>query len=389
MAEQFDGIVVGAGISGAATAYYLKRQGMDRVLLLERDAPASGGTGKSAAIVRQHYSTPLMARLARTSVETFEVLEGELGSNTGYTAAGYVFLAPGDGAEVAHRNVEMQRTLGIDTVWLSSDELANRFDWLNCDGLVGGAFEARGGYADPVRSAEAYVRGFEALGGAFRRRTPCRRLVRNGSKVIGVETDEGVIIGGAIVNAAGPWASFLAASAGLPLRMRMVREQDTVWEARPDRPLPEHSISDAFDAIYIRPQGDRRFIIGRGFPKDYVDVDPYNYKVTADDDFITDVAARFERRIPSMAGARLIHAYAALYDVTVDWYPYVGSRADTPGYYDFNGGSGHGFKIAPGLARELARWIVAGEVADDFAQLTYDRIEGGRLFQQSYGGNRG
>lgn len=389
MAEQFDGVVIGAGISGAATAYYLERLGMDRVLLLERDAPASGGTGKSAAIVRQHYSTRLMARLARASIEIFAGLREELGSDTGYTPAGYVFLAPGDGGEVARRNVEMQQSLGINTEWLSNEELATRFAWLNCEGLVGGAFEAQGGYADPVRTAEAYVHGFEALGGTFRRRTPCRRLIRNGGRVTGIETDDGVVEAGAVVNAAGPWASFLAASAGLPLHMRTVREQDTVWEGRSGRALPQHSISDAFDAIYIRPQGDRRFIIGRGYPKEYTDVDPYNYKVTADDGFIADVATRFETRIPSMAGARLIHAYAALYDVTVDWYPYVGPRGEAPGYYDFNGGSGHGFKIAPALARELAQWIVTGDVADELAQLTHDRVEGGRLFQQSYGGNRG
>jgi sarcosine oxidase subunit beta len=353
MAEQFDGVVIGAGISGAATAYYLKRLGMEKVLLLERDAPAAGGTGKSAAIVRQHYSTKLMGRLAMTSIGIFKELEDELGCETGYRAAGYVFLAPRDGAEVAKRNVEMQQALGIETEWLTKEELEERFDWLNCDGLVGGAFETRGGYADPVQSTEAYVRGFEALGGTFRRRTPCRRLIRSDRKITGIETDDGPIGAVVVVNATGPWASFLAASVDLPLQMRTVREQDTIWEGRPG------------------------------------DVDPYNYKATADDTFIADVSARLEERIPSMAGARLVHAYAALYDVTVDWYPYVGPRVDAPGYCDFNGGSGHGFKIAPALAYELAKWIVNDEVASDFAGLSYDRVAHGNLFQQSYGGNRG
>jgi glycine/D-amino acid oxidase-like deaminating enzyme len=143
------------------------------------------------------------------------------------------------------------------------------------------------------------------------------------------------------------------------------------------------------DACYYRPLGQRRFIIGRGFPKDYFDVDPYNYKPTADDDFISDVQTRVERRFPSFAGMKLLEAYAALYDVTPDWYPIVGPRSGLTGYADFSGGSGHGFKIAPSIARELAGWLLTGKVADDFRQFSHDRIAAGNLFVQSFGGNRG
>ena len=81
------------------------------------------------------------------------------------------------------------------------------------------------------------------------------------------------------------------------------------------------------DATYFRPLGQDRFIIGRGFPKEYFDVDPYNYKSSAEQDFISDVQTRVERRFPAFAGMKLIEAYAALYDVTPDWYPFVGPRA--------------------------------------------------------------
>ena len=149
------------------------------------------------------------------------------------------------------------------------------------------------------------------------------------------------------------------------------------------------SISDGADAIYVRPLGEGRFIIGRGFPKPYQDVDPYNYKESADDAFVADIQARMATRFPGLADARLMHAYAALYDVTPDWYPFVGPREGLAGYADFNGGSGHGFKTAPAIAAELARWLTAGDVADDFRQLSHDRVPAGRLIQQSYGGNRG
>ncbi|MBL8701351.1 MAG: FAD-binding oxidoreductase [Alphaproteobacteria bacterium] len=387
--SSYDFAIVGAGISGAALAYYLKKGGARRVLLLERGAPASGGTGKSAAIVRQHYSTTLMARLAKRSVDLFRAMPSELGHDGGYRRVGYVFLSAPDNAAAAQKNVEMQRKVGIDTSWSDAGTTASRFAWLNGDGVAGSAFEPDGGYADPVQSVEAYVEAFKRLGGEVRTRTPCRKLVRQGDRITGIVTDDGTIDAGMVVNAAGPWAPALARLAGATLEMRSIREQDTVWEGRAGRDLPAHSISNSVDAIYIRPQGDRRYVVGRGFPKHYEDVDENNYKETPDDAFIADVQARLELRIPPMQGARLVHAYTALYDVTPDWYPFVGPRADLQGYADFNGGSGHGFKIAPGIAEELAGWLLTGKAAEDYRQLSYDRIAQKRLFVQSYGGNRG
>jgi len=155
------------------------------------------------------------------------------------------------------------------------------------------------------------------------------------------------------------------------------------------RAVPKTSVSMGVDACYYRPLGSGRFIIGRGFPKEYSDVDPYNYKTSADHDFISDVQTRVERRFPAFAGMKLIEAYAALYDVTPDWYPLVGPRSGVAGYADFSGGSGHGFKIAPAIGRELAEWLLTGKVADDFRQFSHDRIAQGNLFVQSFGGNRG
>ncbi len=182
---------------------------------------------------------------------------------------------------------------------------------------------------------------------------------------------------------------FLAASAQIELAMRTVREQDTVWEVRPGRPVPTATLALAVDSLYVRPLGERRYIIGHGFPKDYVDVDPYNFKETADDDFVSLMLERSTHRIPSFSGCRLIDSYASLYDVTPDWHPFLGPRQGLAGYVDACGGSGHGFKFGPAFGRELARWIVDGFVADDFAQLSYDRMSGHRPFEQTFGGNRG
>lgn len=388
MDRSFDVIIAGCGIAGASLAYFLSARGL-RVAIFERGKPGSGGTNLSAAIVRQHYSTELMARLALRSVQIFADAEKLLGRDAGYRAVGYFFLASGETLSGAERNVTMQRALGIETTMLTPDELSRRCPWLNLDGVAGAAHEPAGGFADPEVATGAFLATAGDRGAVVRLRTPVRAILRKGDRVEGVLTDDGPVHASWVVNAAGPWAAGLAASANIPMQMRSVREQDTVWEARANRPLPESSISNTVDAIYIRPLGSRRFIVGRGFPKDYHDVDPCNYKNTADADFVEDVQLRLTLRIPAFEGARLVHSYAALYDVTADWYQYVGPRDGLEGYADFCGGSGHGFKVAPAIAEELAAWLHEGNAAQDFRRLSHDRVEAGKLFVQSYGGNRG
>ncbi len=385
----YDVVVVGAGITGASTAYHLKKRGVGRVLLVDREVPAAGGTGKSAAIMRQHYSNPLLVRLSKASIGMLSALPQEIGRSGGYVRDGYYFILNEKMMAGAKANVAMQHDVGVDTRFLASGEIESLCPWLNRDGVAAVIHEPDGGYADPVQSTEAYVHGFSALGGEFREKAPVRALLRSGDRITGVAFDTEEVDAGSVVNAAGPWAGSLAASAGIELSMRTVREQDTIWEARAGRPVPTGSVSNGVDAIYLRTLTERRFVIGRGFPKEYHDVDPYNYKLTADDSFIADVQTRMERRFPPLAGARLVSAYAALYDVALDWYPYAGARAGLGGYFDASGGSGHGFKIGPAIGRELADWIVDERTSADFARLSYDRVAQGALFTQAYGGNRG
>jgi glycine/D-amino acid oxidase-like deaminating enzyme len=109
MSGRLDAIVVGCGIAGAATALYLARAGLS-VAIYERDRPPSGGTGASAAIVRQHYSTPLMARLALAAMQILRDAPATLGQDAGYRRVGYLFLTPPDALEATQRNVAMQQS---------------------------------------------------------------------------------------------------------------------------------------------------------------------------------------------------------------------------------------------------------------------------------------
>ena len=387
MSNNFDAIIIGAGITGASTAYHLKKNGVNRILLLDRRGAAAGGTGKSAAICRQHYSTSLMARLALESISMMAEIEKEKAGS--FFQSGYMMLLPPTLIEAAAKNLELQQSVGVETRFLSKQEITTMAPWLNTDGVAEVIFEQLGGYADPVRITEYFVHKFVENGGEFRNDTPCRGLIKETDRVAGVVLDSGPLHADIVVNAAGPWAPIIAKMAGIELEIRAVREQDSIWQARSNRPLPSVSISNAVDSIYVRPMGENRFLIGQGFPKDYFDVDPYNFKQTADDEFVNLILQRTSKRYPTLEGMQLISAYSALYDVTPDWYPFIGPRSDINGYYDASGGSGHGFKIGPAVGKELANWIVKGETSDDFSQLSYDRLATQQLFIGAYGGNRG
>ena len=388
MPTPYDVIVIGAGITGASAAYWLKKRGVGRVLLLERGAAASGGTGKSAAIVRTFYTIPLMARLAKDAVDLFSRMKDELGRDGGFRQTGFTQIMPPDWTATAKEKVAMHQALGIRTRIVEPAEYETTVPWLNPEGVGIVVIEMDSGFADPVQTTEAFVDAFGRLGGEVRLKTPCRGLLRKGDRITGVMLEDGPVHAGSVINAAGPWAKFLAESVGLEMKMRAVREQDSIWEIKPNRPFPNGPVGNGVDAVYMRPMPPNRWLLGRGFPKDYVDVDPYNFKESHDNEYAMDIYQRWLNRIPAMQGARLLTGYAALYDVTPDWMPFMGPRSGIDGYCDACGGSGHAFKTGPVFTRELVDWLLTGKVADDFRPMSYDRLSSGHSFQQAFGGNR-
>ena len=386
--KSYDVIVVGAGIIGSSTAYYLKKQGVSKVLLLEKNQTASGGTGKSAAIVRSYYSIPVMARLGKEAVKLFHNLKEEIGTDGGFNPTGFTVLVSPDWLDKAKEVVIMNQKLGINTEFVPEKEWEELFPWLNPEGLGAVVFEKDSGYADPVQTTDGFVESFKSKGGVFKDRTPVRELIREGNRIIGVVLESGKIFCDSVVNSAGPWSKFLANSVQLELPIVSVREQDSIWQFRTKKGMPNSPVANQIEATYMRPMGDGRWLLGRGYPKDYYECDPYNFKESGDEEFLDDLYKRCCERIPGLQGSKMINSYASLYDVTPDWIPFVGPRDGIRGYFDASGGSGHAFKTGPIFARELAEWITKDKVKDDFRQFSFDRIKNNQMFNQSFGGNR-
>src|SRR6266478_1907142 len=111
MAETADAVVVGGGILGVSTAYYLGKLGFGKVALLEKQTLAAGSTGKSAAVVRSFYSNEVCVKLARRAVDVFEHFNDETGEDIGFNRIGYMVIT--DQPSTVDRVLELHRKNGI------------------------------------------------------------------------------------------------------------------------------------------------------------------------------------------------------------------------------------------------------------------------------------
>ena len=384
-----DAVIIGAGVNGASVAYNLVRHGLKRVVLLDRYLIASGGTGRSAAVVRQHYSNEELVRMVKRSVEVFHGFADEVGGDAGFVACGWAFLVPDYASDGFSANTAMQRRLGVDTREITREELKTIEPRLELGDVHRIAYEPGSGYADPRATTYSYVRRFLELGGELMQMTPATGLLRSGTRIEGVRTENGDIAAGAVVDAAGPWARAVAEWAGLDVPIKVTREEEVLLETGHVGGPPRLVFSDMAQAIYYRPDGRTRALLGRGFPKDYQVVDPDSYRETADREFIAEASERLFRRIPVYREAVIVNAYTGLYDVTPDWHPILGRVEGMDGFYLCAGFSGHGFKIAPAVGELMAEEIIDGRAHTvDLSRFNLARFARSELFQAAYGANR-
>ena len=138
MIETADAVVIGGGIMGASTTYFLSKLGFGKVVLLEKYLLATGATGHSAANVRQHYSNEVTVRLAKRAVEMFESFDEELGYPCGFQQVGYMILAREQDRPAIEHVVKLQHSLGIDAKFINRDEIRELNPRSELNGIVTG-----------------------------------------------------------------------------------------------------------------------------------------------------------------------------------------------------------------------------------------------------------
>jgi sarcosine oxidase, subunit beta len=349
-------VVVGAGVVGASVAFHLAEHGV-QTLVLDRAGPAAGSTARSGALIRAHYPTTLEADLAWESLtDYFEPWGERVGGGCGFTRTGFAYLVAQENVEALKHNVALQQAVGVETGIVSPEQLRDVEPALRTHGVALAAYEPRGGYADPAATAVGFLRRAQTLGTRFERRKATQLLVL-GDRVHGVQTDKGPVEAEAVVLAAGAWSVPLAGNAGLRLPIQPARVSVALFE-RPYE-LPTHlTIIDTTEGFYARPAAEHATLVGSRDTLEWLD-DPDAPTPEPDGTFVSEVSRKLASRLPALSHAPYRSGRSGILDMTPDGRPVLGP-AGPEGLYLAAGWSGTGFKKAPAVGAEVARWISDG-----------------------------
>ena len=391
MKKTADAVIIGGGAIGTSTLYHLTRLGMTDVALLEKGNLASGSTGDSAAIVRQHYSNEVSIRLVKRSIAIMRSFPDEMGIDV-FTRSGWCFLVPPEAESSFVENMAQLQRLGVRTWEIPVEEaIEQHLPGLNPDGIGHVAYEPDGGFADPHALCQGFADRARDAGANVYLSTPVTGIKMSGDKVTGVRTPSGDIDSPIVVNAAGPWAGPIGRMAGLDLPLEISREQEMMLQVPSDATAPQRAVSNMVERIYFRPtKQPGTVVVGVGHPKENEPVSPDDYDRRADSDFIEDAGARLAHRMPHLADAKVIANWSGLYTITPDWSMIVDRAHGVDGMYLAVGGSGHSFKLAPAIGQCLAEMIATGTATTvDITPLRAGRFYEGDPLRSTYGGNRG
>jgi sarcosine oxidase, subunit beta len=199
-----DIVILGAGVMGASIAFHLAKRKAGRIVVIDKDHVGRGGSGRSSALVRMHYSFPPEVQLALVSLHTFQNWHEIVGAPGDFRKTGFVRIVHPNETERLKLNVEMQRTLGAKVELIDNHELhALEPDW-NVDDVGLAAYEPDSGYGDGAGVAGDFLTAARDLGVAYFSHTQAVGFILEAGSIKGISTDRGTISSPIIIAATGP-----------------------------------------------------------------------------------------------------------------------------------------------------------------------------------------
>lgn len=385
MLRNADYIIIGGGVIGCATAFNLAKHGARRVVLLERGQLASGGTAKSCAIVRTHYSIEANLNHAVESLHIFSHFHDLIGGDAGWQRTGYLILGPEAHREPMMQVFARQNERGIDTRVLSPQEAAGMHPLLFYDDAEVIGYDTQAGYADPYLTTTSYANRARELGVEIQTGAAVTALDLD-SRVKTVVTSAGEWQSPTVILAAGPWTNALVRPMGIELpyeisrhkviTLRIKRPYEKSWPIVKDLTTP--------DKIYFRPNSGGVVLVGTGDHGDPIsDADTLNDFI--DDDHLTRIGDLIAHRMPAFADAQFVAGWTGPYDISADWNPIVGPVPGHDDLYVAVGFSGHGFKLAPTIGEALAQTVLGLGVRVPIDAYGVERFAAGHALHGAYG----
>ncbi|MES2433011.1 MAG: FAD-binding oxidoreductase [Pseudomonadota bacterium] len=391
--QSYDVVIIGGAVMGASVAYWLT-QNPDfggTILVVERDGSFEfASTSLASSVIRQQYSNPVNVLMSQFGVEVIRNFKTRMQNfypagqapDLGFKENGMLFTCTFGEVEAAKARVDMQRSIGAHTVFLSPAEIKARFPYINVDDIGGASWGTEAeGWFDNV----GLMTGFRVAargGGADLIENEVVAIGRDRDTVTNVTLATGEVIScGMVVNASGPRANRTAQMAGLEIPVEPRRRDTFIFACAEAFPTNTPQIVDISGA-FCRPEG-KFFLAGHPAATD----GPADY-----DDFRTDfdlfeqgVWPALAHRVPKFEAIKLQRSWTGHYEFnTLDQNAIIGPHSEVKNFIFINGFSGHGLQQSAAAGRGVSELIVYGSFATlELRDLGYERIAANRPFLEA------
>ncbi len=370
--DRYEVVVIGAGVHGLATAYYLTRQGLTDVAVLDMSYVGSGASGRNTAIIRSNYRTPEGVRFYDHSVQLYQDLSRELGYNVLFSQRGHLTLAHSDSAAIGLRvRAEVNQLCGVDSRVIGPEEIKRLAPALDVSErprypIQAALYHPPGGIIRHDAVVWGYARGADQAGASIHPFTTVTGINRQDGRVTGVETSRGPIKAEWVVNTTAGWATTLAAMAGVKLPITTHPLQALVTE--PLKPLLDPVLVSANLHVYVSQTDRGELVIGS-------EIDPYtSYSNRSTLQFLESSARHTLDLLPCLKQVRVLRQWAGICDMTPDYSPIIGEAPRLSGFVLDVGWGTYGFKAGPIAGKMVAELIATRKVPPLIQPFGLDRF---------------
>ena len=381
-----DVLIVGGGVVGCSTAYYLARDGVE-VMLIERSDLNTQASGRNAgslhvqlqgAFYRSDSEAVLAGRLDTLplfmeGVRTWKELAGELDDDIELVANGGLMVAETeDQMRFLTMKAGQEKSRGIEVAIIGAAEVRRMAPYLS-DRIIGAEYCPNEGKLNPTRAVPALARGAEAAGARILREVELLgiEVVDGGFRA---RTNRGTIRCKRLVNAAGPFAASIGAMVGIDLPISQRCVQGTITE--PVEPFVSHLVYHVDRILTFKQVTNGNLLIGGGWP---AHLDPATWSMTALRDSIQSNMWVAQFIVPRVAHLRLMRVWAGV-NLRTDGRPILGEVRKVPGYH-LAITADAGMSLGPACARLVAENLCGRKMSYDITPFSIDRFDGARPSQ--------
>jgi glycine/D-amino acid oxidase-like deaminating enzyme len=421
--DAIDVVVIGAGVIGTCTAWYLRQAGLS-VLLCDKGRVAGEQSSRNWGWIRQQGRDAAELPIVMDSIHLWEDLAKNVDTDIGFTRQGVLYAAQTDEEMARHEEwLEIAEQHQLDTRLITGPEIDALIDdkpgqWR------GGMFTPSDGRAEPFKAVPAVARALQRAGGLIREGCAVRTVDVTAGAISGVVTEDGVVKAGSVVCASGAWSTLFLANLGINLPQLTVRA--TV--ARTARAPDLYDGNAALGEVAIRRRQDGGYTVASsGTNEHFINADSFRYffkylpALRASAKFISlqfggdlvnrlmptrswsptertpfeedrvlnpkpsarallKMRAGLANRVPKLADTPFEECWAGMIDVTPDVVPVMDQVNGYPGLFLATGFSGHGFGIGPGAGRVMADMVTSQTPRHELRRFRMSRFyDGSRM----------